>query len=89
MDGRTLQFYETHAPEVAARYAAAESAAARYFQEVFGIGGRVLEVGCGSGRDLQALVEAGFDAEGVDACAALLAEAGSRFPALAPRLRQD
>ncbi len=89
MDERTCQFYSENAPAVAAMYAGAESAAARHFQEVFETGGRILDVGCGSGRDLHALVEAGFDAGGVDACEALLTEAKRRYPALADRLWRD
>ena len=89
MDPRTIQFYQEHASTVAARYAAAESAAALRFRQVFGTGARILDVGCGSGRDLQALVEAGFDAEGVDATAALLDEARRRHPGLANRMRRD
>ncbi len=89
MDGKTLQFYAEHAPSLAARYAGAESTAAQHFQEIFETGGRILDVGCGSGRDLHALIEAGFDAEGVDACEALLREANGRYPALADRIRRD
>ena len=89
MDGKTLQFYAEHAASLATRYAGAESTAARHFQEAFGTGGRILDVGCGSGRDLHALVEAGFDAEGVDACGALLTEVKRRYPTLADRIRRD
>ncbi len=89
MDGKTLQFYSEHAPSLAARYAGAESTAARHFQAVFGTASRILDVGCGSGRDLHALVEAGFDAEGVDACEALLTEVKRRYPALSDRIRRD
>lgn len=89
MDKLTVQFYADHASAMAARYAAVESAAARHYHEVFGTGARILDVGSGSGRDLQALLDAGFDAEGVDACEALLMEASRRYPALAGRLHRD
>ncbi|MBL9137525.1 MAG: class I SAM-dependent methyltransferase [Verrucomicrobiales bacterium] len=89
MDGTTLEFYSEHAAAIAARYAEAECVAARHFREVFGSGGCILDVGCGSGRDLRALVQAGFDADGVDACEALLAEAKRRHPTLSGRIRRD
>lgn len=89
MDEKTLQFYSDHAATVAARYAEAESAPVRLFHDVFEKGGRILDVGCGSGRDVHALIEAGFNAEGVDACDALLIEARRCYPAIADRLRRD
>lgn len=74
---------------MAAQYASAGSAAARYFHEVFGDGRPILGVGCGCGRDLQALIEAGYDAFGVDACEALLNEARRLHPGLASRVHVD
>src|SRR5690348_4545115 len=42
---------------------------------------RVLELGCGSGRVLQALAAAGHDCTGIDAAPALLARARARVDA--------
>ena len=89
MDPSTVQFYSANAGTLADRYNSAESTAARYFAQSFLPGSRVLDVGCGTGRDLHALVSAGYDASGVDACAEMLAAAGARFPELRPRLSQD
>lgn len=44
-------------------------------------GGRVVELGCGAGRLLRALLDAGYEATGVDASAELLALAATRVPA--------
>jgi SAM-dependent methyltransferase len=41
-------------------------------------GGRVLDLGCGTGRDTQAILEAGFDVTAVDGSAAMAAEAEKR-----------
>lgn len=46
---------------------------------------RVLDIGCGAGRHLAALVEMGFEAIGIDLSEPLLAEAAQR-PELADRL---
>jgi ubiquinone/menaquinone biosynthesis C-methylase UbiE len=43
-------------------------------------GARVLDAGCGSGRDTNALVESGLDTVGLDYSAGLVAEAKRRFP---------
>ena len=58
MDLRTVQFYAGHAAELARRYIAAGSAPARHFAAAFTHGSRVLDIGCGSGRDLNALLDA-------------------------------
>jgi SAM-dependent methyltransferase len=52
-------------------------------------GARILDLGCGSGRDLNNLIDAGYDAFGVDASAEMLSQARRRFPQLSDRLTLD
>jgi 2-polyprenyl-3-methyl-5-hydroxy-6-metoxy-1,4-benzoquinol methylase len=89
VDPRTAQFYAAHAADLARRYIAAGSAPARHFPIAFTPGSRVLDVGCGSGRDLQALLDAGYDARGIDATQEMLREAKNNYPTLATRLTCD
>lgn len=89
VDTTTMKFYRNCAPEVAEAYAATPSPVVPLLVEAFGGARRVLEVGCGSGRDLQALLDAGMDARGVDACPELIAEAKVRYPALSDRIHED
>ena len=58
----------------------------RRFESVFAPGSRVLDVGCGMGRDLAVLREMGFDAYGVEPHAAMRAQAVARHPHLAGRI---
>jgi SAM-dependent methyltransferase len=60
MDPRTVQFYAGHAAELAQRYLEAGSAPARHFPAAFTPDSRVLDIGCGSGRDLNALLDASY-----------------------------
>ena len=62
------------------------SAMSAQFEEVFAPGSRVLDVGCGKGRDLVALLDLGVDAYGVEPHAAMRAQALARDPRLAGRL---
>ncbi len=54
------------------------SAMSRRFEAAFAPGARVLDVGCGKGRDLVALLDMGFDAYGVEPHDAMRAQAISR-----------
>jgi SAM-dependent methyltransferase len=89
MDPRTVQFYNANAEKMGTLYTEVPSAAARYFSVAFTTGGRVLDVGTGSGRDLQALLDAGYDASGVDASETMLTAAARRYPKLSSRLTCD
>lgn len=89
MDPTTIRFYASHAETVTERYIAAGSTAAQYFAQAFTPGSRVLDVGAGSGRDLHALLAAGYDARGVDACEEMLREAAGRYPELKGCLWKD
>jgi SAM-dependent methyltransferase len=66
MDLCTLKYYSAHAPQVAQRYEDAPSSLAPRLSSSFHAGGRVLDIGCGSGRDLAELARQGFQPFGVD-----------------------
>ena len=66
MDSSTLDYYSAHATQVAQRYEEAPSSLGPRFASSFPAGGRVLDIGCGSGRDLAELARQGFLPFGVD-----------------------
>ena len=66
MDKPTLDYYALHANEVAQRYEVAPSPLAHRFADSFPSGSRILDIGCGSGRDLAQLHKQGFQPYGVD-----------------------
>ena len=88
MDEKTALFYEQHAAELAARYEAAPSPIARFLPLSFPGGSRVLDVGAGSGRDLAAMLLAGYDAYGVEPCSSLREAALAAHPELATKLSE-
>jgi SAM-dependent methyltransferase len=91
----TRAFYETHAHEYFDRTVSADlSSIYDRFLKYVKPGGRILDAGCGSGRDLKALRNRGFDPVGIDASpemAKLAAEfSGSAcLPMLFEELRFD
>src|SRR5437868_12657255 len=82
MDRQTVEFYNAHSAEKAQSYADAGSSIARFFPIAFPPGTRVLDLGCGSGRDLNVLLEAGYAAAGIEASEGMVKEANRRFPRL-------
>jgi SAM-dependent methyltransferase len=61
-------------------------AISRHFEAAFPPGARVLDVGCGKGRDVVALLDMGFDAHGVEPNDAMRARAPARDPRVAGRI---
>ncbi len=86
MDIQTLEFYATNAQEVANRYELVASPLAAHFGAAFCTAGRVLDVGCGSGRDLAELLRQGYQAYGVDGTAEFVSLAQKLHPELAGRV---
>lgn len=73
MDPRTVNIYDAAAAALAARYAAADvSAFHRLLRAHLPPRGRVLEIGCGTGRDAACLAAHGFRVVATDASAAML-----------------
>lgn len=88
MDPQTLDYYAAHAEMVAQRYESAPSSLALRFSSVFSQGGRILDIGCGSGRDLAELVRQGFVPYGIDGTAELVELAQNYHPELRGRIAQ-
>jgi SAM-dependent methyltransferase len=65
---------------------AARSAMSRHFESAFAPGSRVLDVGCGKGRDVVALLDMGFDAYGVEPNEAMRSRARQRDTRLPGRI---
>lgn len=84
---KTLDYYNANAGLLSVSY---ESADIDSFHESmsahFKPGSRLLELGCGSGRDASRALKAGYDLTAIDGSAELLAEAQRLHPELAGRL---
>ncbi len=86
MDKPTLNYYSTKAGEVAERYEAAKNSLSARFISSFEQGGRILDIGCGSGRDLADLGRQGFQPFGIDGTAEFVRLAQELHPELRGRV---
>ncbi len=83
----TIQYYQKNAESLAQRY---ESAGVEEMQALlkscFDPGAKLLEIGCGSGRDAAFMKASGFDVTAVDGSEAMIASAVRLHPELSGRL---
>lgn len=86
MDPKTLAFYANNAVEIAQRYESVSSPVERYYAAAFTPGARVLDIGCGSGRDAARLLAGGYDAYGIEPVAALRTAAVAAHSELTGRI---
>ena len=88
MDAKTGKFYSDHVSDVFARYDAVDSPVAKYFSQAFPQpGSRILDIGCGTGRDLRALIAAGYKASGIEPVDELREQAILNHPELSDCLK--
>ena len=78
-DPATLNFYAAEAPVYAASGPGGTSRRLAGFLARLGPGARILELGCGGGRDAAAMLAAGFEVDATDGSPALAAEAERRL----------
>ncbi len=88
MDASTLNYYSSNARDIAQRYEAAQSSLAARFATSFAPGGRILDIGCGSGRDLTELGKQGFQPYGLDGTPEFVQLAQELHPELKGRIAQ-
>ena len=88
MDHDTQGYYEREAEALAERYAEASGGISAWFEQAFPKGAKVLDVGAGSGRDLDRLLEGGLDAWGAEPSRAFIEESKRRYPRAAGRMSE-
>ena len=86
MDSRTIAYYRANAEEVAKRYESAQGVLAGRFATAFTPGGKVLDIGLGSGRDMAELMRQGFEPYGIDGTPELITQAQLTHPQLKDRM---
>jgi SAM-dependent methyltransferase len=86
MDERTCHFYCRNAVDLFHRYNRAQEGVSVYFKDAFLHGSSVLDIGCGSGRDVLRLIHQGYHAYGIDPCAGFIDLAIAENPELSGRL---
>lgn len=88
MDQQTIDFYKKNSKEVAVRYESIVSDLSNHFLDAFSKGKKVLDIGCGSGRDLAVLQKFGYNAFGVDPTSEFVELAQEIHPQLKNRIMQ-
>jgi len=78
-DVATLAFYESQARVYAAEARDGPSSRLDAFLRLLRPGARVLELGCGDGRDSEAMLAQGFDVEATDGAAPMASRAEARL----------
>lgn len=88
MDKATVSYYDDNAGDVSRRFETADMSRVHGYllAHLPPRGSRVLEIGCGSGRDAAFLMASGYDVRAVDASAGLIEEALKLHPELVGRL---
>lgn len=89
MTNETLKYYDNNAYLLAKRYENAEiSSVWERIDEAFCSGEKVLEIGCGSGRDTAYMHEKGLDVFAIDGSFGLIKQALVKHPELTGRISQ-
>lgn len=87
MDQKTIAAYDERAAEIARQYRKVPGGISELFPIAFPQPGwRILDLGCGSGRDLDRLMAVGHDAIGWEPSAGLRLEAQLAYPRLQGRI---
>lgn len=89
IDPATFDFYQSGAPHFSMSSAVSHSRHLDGFLDRLPKGARVLELGCGAGRDAARIMERGFDLDATDGIPAMVAKANERHGVGARLMRFD
>ena len=88
-DPATIAYYEANAPYYRLSSGQAPSRHLDAFLDRLNAGARLLELGCGAGRDSARIIERGFDLDATDGTPAMARKANERFGIGARVMRFD
>lgn len=88
-DAATIDYYEANAPNYTLSFGQAPSRHLDGFLDRLDTGARILELGCGAGRDSARIIERGFDLDATDGTPAMVRKANERFGIGARVMRFD
>ncbi len=78
-DAATIAYYQANAPRYTLGFEQAPSRYLDSFLDRLAPGARILELGCGGGRDSARIIERGFDLDATDGTPAMVRKANERF----------
>ncbi|MFW5782406.1 MAG: class I SAM-dependent methyltransferase [Candidatus Muiribacteriaceae bacterium] len=87
MDNQTLRYYSKDAEKIFKRYMEYKSGIRNFFSIAFPKPEKIIDIGCGSGRDMINLLEMGHDVYGIEPCNELRMLAELRNPILKGRIK--
>ena len=86
MDSQTVSYYSSNAIHLATRYDGIVSSLSHHFETSFLPNSKLLDIGCGSGRDLSILHTLGHDCYGIDPTPEFVTLAQQAHPELIGRI---
>ncbi len=89
MDIQTLKYYESNANKLADKYDHVSGGISEHFQQSFDKNGKVLDIGCGSGRDLEILRGMGYSADGIEPCQEFVELCNKNITAYGSTVKKD
>ena len=88
-DAATIAYYQANAPHYTLSFGQAPSRHLDNFLDRLEPGARILELGCGGGRDSARIIERGFELDATDGTPAMVKKANERFDVGARVMRFD
>ena len=82
MDEVTVSYYSSEAKNISDKYESIASGIRQFIPVAFIKGMKILDIGCGSGRDMINLIQDGYDAYGIDASPEMVRHALEHHPEL-------
>jgi SAM-dependent methyltransferase len=89
MDHKTIEVYRQNSGFFANKYLNANNGITKYFSRSFINHSKILDIGCGVGKELNFLLSKGYDAIGIDPCEKLIEIGAEFYPKIKGRVFVD